>query len=191
MAINYNKEKYALRGRGSGPRDLQLKRLLEIRAAEASPPREDSALLSTLQAQVAILTEQINSRPLTTYKNEDIDEEVRKAVEETKQTLEDRFKVKELEYKEKIETLKYKLVSQEEVIKNKDMVIAALSNSTEAKTINPRPKMEQVFIDPAEKRDSVEAHIKVEDTASSTKKEEMQASVNKLKNLMGGLPRKN
>lgn len=84
-----------------------------------------------------------------------------------------------------------------ELIKIKDDIIVSLRGDLAdikdmpAKTNTERPQMEQAFIDPTEKSNKkVESHIKVEETTSITKKEEMTSSVNKLKSLMGTLPKK-
>jgi len=53
-----------------------------------------------------------------------------------------------------------------------------------------RPQMETVFVDPIEREEKVETHIKVENDVTIDKKEQMTAKVDKLKSLMGKLPSK-
>jgi len=67
----------------------------------------------------------------------------------------------------------------------------ALAAGHNIEDVDPdRPKMETVFIDPIEKSEDVESHITVEEDVSTTKKEEMTLQVDKLRNLIGKLPRK-
>lgn len=68
--------------------------------------------------------------------------------------------------------------------------MAMVSQGLSQADVDPnRPKMETVFVDPIEKEDKVETHLKVEDV-SVNKKEQMIEKVDKLKSLMGKLPTK-
>lgn len=66
----------------------------------------------------------------------------------------------------------------------------ALAGGKSIEEVDPdRPKMETVFIDPSEQEGDVESHINIEEDVSITKKEEMAGKVDKLRNLIGKLPR--
>ncbi len=98
--ITYNKNKYQVTGRGSGPRDHQ------VRQSNSN----DVLLITALQDQISLLKDQLKIREDTATKEniatESIDSDIRDAVEATKKELDHRFKKKEEEYKIVINNLK-------------------------------------------------------------------------------------
>lgn len=94
-----------------------------------------------------------------------------------------------------------KIESKDEVIKAKDSALEALKDrpvtvqvsgvTTQDPEYNKpsnRPKMEQAFIDPTEKKD-LAPHLKFKDVKIA-EREVMSAKVDRLKDLLGGLPNK-
>ena len=98
--ISYNKNKYNNRGRGSGPRDLQNRR------NNAGSSLDESVLISSLQAQIVLLTEQLSrssSSAVSGITPEELDLEIRKAVASTKRELEHNFEIERAKYKEQLQ----------------------------------------------------------------------------------------
>ncbi len=98
--ITYNKNKYQITGRGSGPRDHQARQ----------SNNNDMLLVTVLQDQISLLKDQLKIKDSIetkkTIQTDSIDADIRAAVEDTKKELNNRFKKKEEEYKIVITNLK-------------------------------------------------------------------------------------
>jgi hypothetical protein len=158
----------------------------------------DSESVEALKLQISSLHEKL-SKKTTGYTDDQVNDILAKAI------------------KDETKKLNEEVTSLKEIIKNKDELIAALRNQsadynkltnllTEAteklsysgqtvtgseKVISDRPKIEEVFVDPATTFDGeLESHIGVE-AVKGPEKKQMDDKVNKLKNLLGDkLPKK-
>ncbi len=191
--INYPKEFVKPDGRklvSGGPRDLQ-RRQTNQQTGELD--------LNSLKKELRVLREdllktQTQQAPTGFFSPEQVDEEIRKAVEqavtETIESLKNTdHQTKTDKLKKEIDHLKNNLVMREELItilKSRSHI----NNITEEGS--DRPKMEQQFIDPLEKDSGkgLKSHIDIADVTTS-EKDNMSEKVDKLKNLLGKLPNKN
>jgi hypothetical protein len=196
--MKYNKEFVKKDGRklvSGGPRDLQRRQ------------KEEATFVRALQEEIHELREELKNRPKTTegmytaeQLNNDIIEEVNKAVADIKKTHSAEIaELKELirQKDAQIEELKNKRSSEtenkltallSEATEKIEKMAAAVQAGENASTESDRPQMETVFIDPAENEsEDVESYLETKDFSAS-EKEEMESKVNKLKNLMGKSP---
>jgi hypothetical protein len=212
MVIPYKKQYVKSDGRKlnrSGPRDMQ------ARTAGSYTPDTDIVGLLTnqlteLKAEIlAMKSRSGEAVPAGFFSPEQVDDEIRKAVESAVAEAAVSFKGAAgknsvLAMKEKIAKLEAELGDVAELKKQ----IAVLEQELEGKrelietlktrpaiingeiiTDPDRPQMEQVFIDPLEKNagEGMKASIQVE---TIVKDEEVGEKVNKLKDLLGKLPNK-
>jgi len=195
--ISYPKEFVKSDGRklrSGGPRDLQRRQKI-IQSTESD--------ISGLEKRFDSFKEELQkTQPQKTPKGffspEQVDEEVRKAVEQAvKETTTSLNKSNQSsmsieegsELKEEIAVLKQNLIGKEELIETlKSKVVVSGAEIVD----HERPKMEQQFIDPLEKDagKGLKSHIDITDVTAS-EKENMSEKVDKLKNLLGKLPNKN
>lgn len=79
-----------------------------------------------------------------------------------------------------------------EATKKIDALSNSLSTTSESSTVvaSNRPQMTPVFVDPIEKESKIQGTIDVVEDISTTKKEELNTKVDKLKSLLGKLPSK-
>jgi len=194
--INYPKEFIKPDGRKlvtGGPRDLQ-RRQLNQPAGEFD--------LSGLREEFHVLREELRKAKLRQspdgfFSPEQVDEEIRKAVEQAvKETMEsvknpdhDKHELEVSKLKREITLLKQSLSGKEEVIN------ALKSNIHPAEKVvidSNRPKMEHKFIDPLDKDagKGLKSHIDIIDI-SPADEDDMSKKVDKLKGLLGKLPNKN
>lgn len=187
MAIEYNKKKDRNLF-GGGPRDLQRRQQREQMApAVVSSPEFYETIIKDLKDQLKQVTDELLKRgssfdPLKKYTAEEFDEELIKQV-----TIAVENKEKELV------AMKAQVIAKDELIAAKDETISSLrlrgpGVSEEVVEDPDRPSMETVFIDPTEKNDgsNMQSHITVE----SKEDTKIGDKVNKLKSLIGGLPKK-
>jgi len=191
--------------RTGGPRDLQKRQQIQDTYSTLD--------IQDLKKEIKRLSDELRERPVIGgFTGEQMDDEIRKSVSEA---IRD---VKETTVKE-IEELKLKLKKSEEneetLLKKLENIekagndnitrllkkqVETLENLNIPTTIEhkeiladpDRPQIEADFIDPLEKHagEGLELHINVKDV-SSNEKEDMVEKVDKLKQLMGGLPTTN
>lgn len=195
-----------------GPRDMQTRqRLMESTAAE------QDVLIDILRKEITELKGELSNRPTSRgtgeFTAEELNDEVNKAVADTIKELNEKFdkerselksEIRELakkvdsdelwiaNYKDKIKTLEERLAERDGIIKDLRDAISRISTTSVAAEIeDDRPKIEDVFIDPLDEDagSDLESHIRVEDV-SVEEKEAIADKVNKLKNIMGKLPKK-
>lgn len=251
MPIPYRKEYVKSDGRrlaAGGPRDLQRRQMVGD-----AQPAIDPELITILKEQIVELKEELRSVrasniPEGYFSPEEVDEEIRKAVEAavketimsmkrnsqninqnleprlqeykkqilTLQKQNDDFKTshKELveqnselqgkvnrleselqiieEYKNKVLLLEQTIKGKDELIdtlKSRPIVVKGSAEMEEDPEATKRPQMEQKFIDPLDKNagEGLKPNIKIDSLAKDDKVDE---KVNKLKNLLGGLPKR-
>lgn len=203
MGLTYNKEFQSKDRRimVSGPRDRQIKQALQ-----AASTSDQAPLIEELRSQISRLQEQLDKKisVVDSPTDDQINEEIIKAVKSETQKLQDRN-----------DTLSREISAYIETIQNKDILIQSLTNNQSAlenmvaetnKRIesvisqiilnqnsvaieSDRPKMETIFVDPMENNGNIENHIDIPET-SIIEKEDMSSKVNKLKGLLGKLPNK-
>lgn len=214
MRIKYPKEFIKSDGRkllSGGPRDSQQRQKQELFAGSTN------IIIEELITQIKSLKGGYRgeSKSGGYFTAEEVDEEIRKAVEQTlveatpslqkyklrlaelqerNDLLKD--KIKEIKkdnkdfdvLKKEINMLKQIIVDKEElieVLKTQPAIIDGVTVGVE------RPQMEQQFIDPLEKDAGrgLKSHIDIKDI-SYDKKENMNEKVDKLKKLVGNLPKR-
>lgn len=196
--MDYNKETHkvpktrsAIVGR-SGPRDLQRKQ------KEA----QQLGAVAELRDQISQLTQTLATTPPPApatnkqYSAEEFDDELNKAISQVTTELKARH-AKDLEdVNTKLTIAESKIETKDIMIKTMDGIIATLKDrpvtvNVEGSVVeeeSDRPKMEQVFIDPTEEKDKLSSHLKFKDVKVE-EGEAMSSKVNKLKGLLGGLPK--
>jgi len=191
---------------GSGPRDLQRRQ------------QSGTGDLKALQTQIESLMNELAQRPaapaagqgVTYYTAEEFDEELIKQVSSiikdpegayTKEIniLEEKIRkleIEKIEHLKELESLNHQLKMKEELLASKDETIESLKSRPLITSVagevvveeDPeRPKMETVFIDPSSKEDG--KNMKSYITLESKEDDNIGDKVNKLKSLMGGLPK--
>jgi predicted RNase H-like nuclease (RuvC/YqgF family) len=201
----YKKEHVKPDGRrliSSGPRDAQ-KRLKNIDQYPVDAIQE-------LKKEIKRLSDELRERPVIGgFTGEQMDEEIRKVVSESIKNIKETTskEIKELKSKlkkskENEETLLKKLediekakndnitkLLKEQVEKLENLSIPTTIKYEEILVDTGRPQIEADFIDPLEKYagEGLELHINVEDIPSN-EKEDVFEKVDKLKQLIGGLP---
>lgn len=170
---------------GRGPRDLQ-----RIQNTTHLVAANNIDLVKELKSQIAFLREELNSRPVQKgYSAEEFDAELVKVSEQIMIDIEKKFK-------SEIEILKTKLEAAEEIIRIKEDTILTLKSAADSVAVvnsvtdsNNRPQMEEAFIDPLAKdaQDGLESHIIVRDDIQED--EQVDYKVDKLKALLGRLPK--
>ena len=191
--ISYPKEFVKPDGRklvSGGPRDLQRR--------QGNQHTSDVDIIS-LKTEFNNLKEELRKTRLQKmpdgfFSPEQVDEEIRKAVqqaiEETMESLKSTEHLSEIkEFKKEIERLKQNLDMKEELI----TVLKSRPPVNDAVVEEPdRPQMEQKFIDPLDKDagKGLKSHIDIIDV-STTDASDMSKKVDKLKGLLGKLPNKN
>lgn len=204
----YKKEHVKPDGRrliSGGPRDSQ-KRLEKI--------DQPTAAIQELKKEIKRLSDELRDRPVIGgFTGEQMDEEIRKVVSESikdiKETTSKEIKelksklkkskeneellLKKLEAAEKARNDDITSLLREQVEKLENLNVPAAYKSKEAVIDPDRPQIETTFIDPLEicAGEGLEPHIdvKIKDV-SSDEKEDMYDKVDKLKQLLGGLPNK-
>jgi Mg2+ and Co2+ transporter CorA len=185
--INYPKEFIKPDGRklrSGGPRDLQ-------RRQEVTQNNELN--IDELEKQFDNLKKELKKpqqQPEGFFSPEQVDEEIRKAVEQAITEITQSDSSEEVnELKKEIAVLKQNLYGKKELIKT-------LKHRTSTFVVEDeepdRPQMEQQFVDPLENDagKGLKSHIDITDV-SVAEKENMSEKVNKLKGLLGKLPNKN
>lgn len=215
--MDYNKETHkvpktrsAIVGR-SGPRDLQRK---QKEAQQLGAVTELRDQISQLTQQLATTPPPAASTTNKLYSAEEFDEELNKVIAQVTTELKARYaketdelllmrgrvgqlteKIQELEQHSAV--TKAKLEAKDEMLKVKDDTITTLKDrpvtvNIEGAVVNEeesdRPKMEQVFINPMEDEDKLDSHLTFKDIKVE-EGEEMSSKVDKLKGLLGGLPK--
>lgn len=186
----YKKDRVLL---GRGPRDLQKKQQV---VTNVTNPVE-AELIKHLSNQVNELTEALDKKNTgKVFTAEEFDTELIKQIEQAIKETEIQFKEEISELNNKIKYLESEIRVKEATIVDKNEIIETLKisllNKSEDDVIitdSKRPVMEEVFIDPTEKDagKGMKSHIKLEDVESE---EDIGNKVNKLKSLIGGLPKK-
>ena len=197
----YKKEHVKPDGRrlvSGGPRDAQ-KRL-----------ENPTVAIQELKKEIKRLSDELRERPVIGgFTGEQMDEEIRKVVSESIKNIKETTskEIKELKSKlkkskENEETLLKKLediekakndnitkLLKEQVEKLENLSIPTTIKYEEILVDTGRPQIEADFIDPLEKYagEGLELHINVEDVPSN-EKEDVFEKVDKLKQLIGGLP---
>lgn len=205
----YKKEHVKPDGRrliSGGPRDAQ-KRLENLDQSPAMAIQE-------LKKEIKRLSDELRERPVIGgFTGEQMDEEIRKVVSESikdiKETtskdikeLKSKLKkskeneellLKKLEVSEKARNDDITSLLREQVEKLENLNVPATYKPKEVVIDTDRPQIETTFIDPLEicAGENLEPHIdvKIKDI-SSAEKEDMYEKVDKLKQLLGGLPDK-
>jgi len=193
--INYPKEFVKPDGRklvSGGPRDLQRRQLNHQPVGESD--------LGVLKKEFNRLREELKETqkiPAGFFSPEQVDEEVRNAVEQAvKETMasiknpnHDKNKLEVDELKKEIAFLKQSLEGKEEVI---DVLRLKVSINEDVVIDSDRPKMEHQFIDPLDKDagKGLKSHIDIMDVPTD-EKDNMFEKVDKLKGLLGKLPKGN
>ena len=185
--INYPKEFIKPDGRklrSGGPRDLQ-------RRQEVIQNKEID--IDELEKQFDKLKNELKKpqrQPEGFFSPEQVDEEIRKAVEQAITEITQSDSSEEVnELKKEIAVLKQNLTGKKELIET----LKHRTSTFVVEDVEPdRPKMEQQFIDPLEKDagKGLKSHIDITDV-STIETEDMSEKVNKLKGLLGKLPKKN
>lgn len=205
----YKKEHVKSDGRrliSGGPRDSQ-KRLENL-------DQYPAAAIQDLKKEIKRLSDELRERPVIGgFTGEQMDEEIRKVVSESikniKETTSKEIKelksklkkskeneellLKKLEVAEKARNEDITNLLKEQVEKLENLNVPATYKSNEAVIDIDRPQIETTFVDPLEicAGEGLEPHIdvKVKDI-SIDEKEDMYEKVDKLKQLLGGLPNK-
>ena len=185
--INYPKEFIKPDGRklrSGGPRDLQ-RRQNVIQNEELN--------IDKLEKQFDKLKKELKKpqqQPEGFFSPEQVDEEIRKAVEQAITEINQSNRSEEVnELKKEIAVLKQNLVGKKELIET-------LKHRTSTFVVEDieqdRPQMEQQFVDPLEENagKGLKSHIDVTDILVG-EKENMSEKVDKLKGLLGKLPKGN
>lgn len=203
--MEYRKEtkiKYGKVINRSGPRDLQKR---------TASNTVDKAIVNELRLQIKELTKELQKRK--DNKNiitpEQLDAEITKEVTIALESVKKEYEIIINDLKNKVTSLKERIESKNELIEilksKKDNSIDGAKiaeivsneihkNSGSIKDLKltgeERPQIENVFIDPLEKDagDELESHINIKDI-SFDEKEKMANKVDKLKNLLGSLPK--
>jgi hypothetical protein len=181
----------------SGPRDIQRRQMLDAQ----------SGIVDGLKSQVVILQEQVN-KSLTSvrsdgqYTAEQVNDAVINAVKSEVASLKAKYesKLKELEAENKIlRETNIRLSSRPENGNNlteaqlQKIISTAMAQVSDNKQIDmleedKRPKIETVFIDPADNRTVNNVEVCITTTEDSSAKENMNDKINKLKGILGSLP---
>jgi len=181
----------------SGPRDIQRRQMLDAQ----------SDIVDGLKSQVVMLQEQVHNSLSTVhsdglYTAEQVNEAVISAVKSEVDSLRAKYEstIRELTNENKIlRETNIRLSSNTEGKSNitdeqlQKMLSTAVFQITENKQIevvnDSRPKIETVFIDPSDSKsvNNVETHIIVKEDSSA--KENMNNKINKLKGILGSLPK--
>jgi hypothetical protein len=194
--VNYPKEFVKPDGRklvAGGPRDLQRRQVIQP-AGELD--------LSGFKEEFHTLREELRKAKLQQspdgfFSPEQVDEEIRKAVEQAvKETMES---VKNPDYDKhelEVNKLEREITLLKQSLEGKKEVIDALRSNTcspeDVVIDSKRPQMEHKFIDPLDKDagKGLKSHIDIIDV-STTEEDDMSKKVDKLKGLLGKLPNKN
>jgi chromosome segregation ATPase len=113
-----------------------------------------------------------------------------KDVKSLEEKLDDKNKlIDELKKRKSSETDNNVTALITEATKKIEALSLQVASSNDITTQPDRPQMETVFVDPIEKESKVESHFDVEDISTS-EKEALEEKKNKLKSLLGKLPRK-
>lgn len=213
MRLKYPKEFIKPDGRkliAGGPRDLQQRQ----RMRPSVEPTD--TVIEELASQIRSIKVELKKRkPSGYFSADEVDKEIRKAVKqaitESTPSLQKyklrvdelqkkndllRDRVKEIEeddrdvgvFKKEISMLKQAILDKEEIIESLKTISTVVDNN---EIINmKRPQMEQKFIDPLEKGagHGLESHINIKNI-SHDEKENMFDKVDKLKRLIGNLPK--
>jgi len=206
--IAYNKTYTKKDGRtliASGPRDLQRRQQLDNNPAQSSVV--DSDEVKSLRKDLEEITSTIKAKT-SDYTKEQVDEMINSAIEEVTIELEEKYisKINKLKNylsrnKEELSELKTFNKSLNEKLDKKDDVIIDLTSKLSAPQVimssdggytpedDARPSMDNIYIDPIAKGagDKMESHLTVKEEVSS--KPAVIANVDKLKKLMGNLPK--
>jgi hypothetical protein len=200
MGLTYNKEFQSKDRRilVSGPRDRQIKQALQ-----ATNTPDQTLLIEELRSQIGKLQEQLDKKisVVGSPTDDQINEEIIKAVKSETQKLQDRNDVLSKEIAVYIETIHNKDILIQSLTNNQSVLenLVAETNKRMESIINQislnqnnvivesnRPKMETVFVDPIEGVKNVEKHFEIEESVDE--KVQMDDKFNKLKGLLGKLP---
>ncbi len=194
MAITYNKQivKKDRSIQSRGPRDHQ--------KAQKSNELVSNNLIAELKEQVALLTQEQTNGRKSGFTNEQLDEEIIKAVKaETRELdsviteLKSKIKYIEEEHIKECESLKQTYDREVEslriLLKDKDDFIAQLKQTkivtNDGKENNNFDDIDPVFVDPIEEDFTpLEEHVNVDTDLIITKKD-IDNKVGKLKKLLG------
>ena len=201
--MKYRKETKSKPFLGSGgPRDQQRRQNREELGGDAY-----ASVVEELRHQIVELRKELTI-PKDNYTGEQVDREIRKAVESA---LKETGKADP----ERLAQLEEEIISLKNNVNDKDVAIQALSSvktdgsidlmellTTQSKQIEQltqaleirevdidpnRPKMQEMIIDPTNEKEGLESHIDIKDVSFS-EQTDMGAKVDKLKNLLGKLP---
>jgi len=182
----------------NGPRDIQRRQMLDAQ----------SDIVEGLKSQVVLLQEQVNKSLSSVnsdgrYTAEQVNEAVINAVKSEVDALKAKYEstIRELTNENKIlKETNLRLTSNvagnsnitdEQLQKMLSTAVAQLTENKKADVVveNSRPKIETVFIDPSDHKSAngVETHIIVKEDSSA--KENMNNKINKLKGILGSLPK--
>ncbi len=188
--------------RAGGPRDLQKRQQIQDTSSTAA--------IQSLKTEIERLSNELRERPVIGgFTGEQMDDEIRKSVSESIKNIKETTskEIEELKLslkksKENEETLLKKLedinktrneditrLLKEQVEKLENLNISTTTRYEEIIVDPDRPQIEEMFIDPLETHSGkgLELHIDVKDV-SSGEEEDMFEKVDKLKQLLGGLP---
>lgn len=191
--MDYHKEAVYKKDRallGRGPRDIQRKQQQVV--TNVTNPTE-SELIKKLSRQVNILTEALAEKKEATGKTftaEEFDKELIAQIEQAIKETETQFKEEIYELKNKIKYLESEAGSKNEIIETLKISLLSRSGNDGVILTDPdRPTMEDVFIDPTERSagKGMKSHIKIKDIETT---EAIDSKVNKLKSLIGGIPKR-
>ncbi len=196
--VEYNKTYNQRRKKiiANGPRSAQFKR----KQAQRLPSPTSITEINSLREDIKKLTSNI---PLTKegYTKDKVDEMVNSAIEEVSIDLEKKYvleikelKEKELELKEVIDKLNIKLDKRDDVIidlttKLSNRPITNAQVEVQDVSEEARPSIDNIFIDPTHKGEEDKFKSYVTNKKVIDSRPEVKANVDKLKKLMGKLPK--
>lgn len=191
----YNKEQNDYRKlKPSGPRNMQTK-------PDTVSTSED---IKELKAEITKLVSSGIS-VASGYTQQQVDDMLNEAIEEVSVDLEKKYVQEIKQLKDKLLVASNEIQKLSGTLDKKDKVIIDLttkitdlanrpvtvvqSNKAATEEERDRPSMNESYIDPAKKgaEDKMESHVKIKEIKS---KANTGANINKLKNLMGKLPKK-
>ncbi len=197
--------------RTGGPRDLQNRQQVQNISSIT-----DIVDIQDLKTEIKRLSDELRERPVIGgFTGEQMDDEIRRAVSESIKNIKEttnkeieelklklkgskkneEILLKKLEEAEKARNDNITKLLEEQIEKLENLNIStAIHNATkyEEIVVDPdRPQIETTFIDPLEIHagEGLELHIDIKNI-SSDEKEDMFEKVDKLKQLLGGLPNK-
>jgi sugar-specific transcriptional regulator TrmB len=182
----------------SGPRDIQRRQILSAQ----------SDLVDDLKTQVVMLQEQVGKNLSAVssdgkYTADQVNETVISAVKSEVDSLKSKYesRIKELETENKIlRETNIRLSSRPEGGNNltedqlQKMISTAMIQVSDNKQVEiveetTRPKIETLFIDPSESGTTNDVEICITTKEDNSAKENMNDKINKLKGILGSLPK--